>query len=59
MRHSALANINRKNLPKSVASIGFILTMSKSLHNFWWKMENPDVLGRYHLEFAGTDEGTA
>ena len=21
--------------------------------------KNPDALGRYHLEFAGTDEGTA
>ena len=45
MRHSALANINRKNLPKSVASIGFILTMSKSLHNFWWKMEKSQCSG--------------
>ena len=40
-----LANINRKNLPKSVASIGFILTMSKSLHNFWWKMEKSRCSG--------------
>lgn len=40
-----LGKYKSKNLPKSVASIGFILTMSKSLHNFWWKMEKSRCSG--------------